>query len=71
MTDYYSNHFKNTTDIKDRLKLIRSEEGEPEAPTAIGELLARPDDLVYFERAGLMEWSICRYDINLNGRNLH
>ena len=71
MTDYYADRFKDVTDIETRLKLIRWKQEEPEVPTALRELLARPDDLVYFERAGLVEWSVCRYGIDLKGRKLY
>ena len=71
MTDYYIDRFKNVTDIEAQVKIMRWKEAEPEAPTAVKELLARPDDLVYFERAGLMEWNVCHYSIDLKGRKLY
>ena len=71
MTDYYVDRFKNMTNIEARLKFIRPKENKPETLTAVSELLTRPDDMVYFERAGLMQWNVCHYGIDLNDRKLY
>ena len=71
MTDYYFNHFQNITDIEDRLVGLRWKNENEEAKIAIEKLLQRPDDYVYFERKGLIQWNICHHDIKLNGRRLY
>ena len=71
MTDYYFDHFQNITDIEDRLLGLRWKNENEEAKIAIQKLLLRPDDYVYFERKGLIQWNICHHDIKLNGRRLY
>ena len=71
MANYYAKLFENASDSESRIELMLLGGNESEAAKAIQKLLGNPDKYVYFERAGLMEWSVCHYDIDLNGQKLY
>ena len=70
MTSYYVKHFNNL-EMESRARIMLEKDDVPESPVAIGELLSNPDNLVYFEKEGLIKWSVCHYNITLNGRKLY
>ena len=74
MTDYYSEYFESFPDVRNRLHLLRKDKRQllnDEVSMAIKKMIRYPEDFVYFEKKGIMEWNICRYSLDMNGRQLY
>ena len=71
MTDYYVNYFSYLEGVEDQLRLLRPTEMKHEEKSAIEMMIRNPDRYVYFEKAGLVEWNICKYGIDLDNRKMY
>ena len=68
-TDYYLDYFQDEVEFEERLVRLKPEVDE--VREALQKLLSNPEKNAYFEKKGLIEWSICQHSISLNGRNFY
>ena len=72
MVEYYKNYFDSEiTDLEDRFHYLNPKEMKQEVKTATEILIASPDEYAYFEKKGLIEWSICHHNLDLKGRKMY
>ena len=72
MKNYYISYFNaSVDDVENRLRYLSEKEMGEEIKTAIEIMIAHPDEYVYFEKQGLIEWNICQHEIDLMGRKMY
>ena len=69
--EYYLNYFDSIEDIEKRLVLLKFNVNADEIKNALTTLIDHPDEYVYFEKKGLIEWNVCQHSIDLRGRKLY
>ena len=71
MKGYYVRYF-NSDEIRERMEELKmNETTNEEVSTAIKTMINAPDKYVYFEKQGLVDWSVCEFSIDLRGRKLY
>ena len=74
MTDYYLEYFVSVDDVENRLHSLRHNRlilYTDEVSMVINKMIRYPEDFVYFEKRGIMEWNICRSSLDLAGRKIY
>ena len=71
MKDYYVEYFNSVVHFEDRARYLNVKDIEQEGRVALELMIANPDEYVYFERKGEIEWIGCNYDIDMKGRKIH
>ena len=67
MATYYLDLFSDVDNMQERLIKISSDENE--VKKALEKLLEFPEEYVYFEKQGLVEWSVCYDSLHLQNRS--